>query len=205
MARVLAVLGQKGGSGKSTILLSLAVEAMKNGRSVTIIDIDPQGTASKWGDRREAEQPVVVSAQAERLDKVMADITTDLIMIDTAGKADREGIAVSKRADLILIPCRPNMADVETLAAISELLALSRSTSKAAVVWNGALNPNDARISEAGGLVENLGLATSPCVIVSRVAFADALIAGQTASEIEPSGKAATEMGALYTWAMERI
>lgn len=205
MSRVLAVLGQKGGSGKSTILLSLAVEAMKNGKSVTIIDIDPQGTASKWGDRREAEQPVVVSAQAERLDKVLADITTDLVMIDTAGKADREGIAVSKRADLILIPCRPNMADVETLNAISELLALTKSAKKAAVVWNGALTPTDARISEAAGFVEALGLETSPCVIVSRVAFADALIAGQTASELEPNSKAASEMAALHTWAMERI
>lgn len=206
MSRVLAVLGQKGGSGKSTILLSLAVEAMKNGKSVTIIDIDPQASASKWSDRRESDQPVVVSAQAERLDRVIADTKgVDLIMIDTAGKADREGIAVSKRADLILLPCRPTITDVETLGAISDILRLTGATSKAWVVWNAALNPTDARISEAAEVVAEKGLSVSPCVIAQRVAVADAMVAGMTASELDPASKAATEMAALYAWAMERI
>ena len=109
--RVVAMLGQKGGSGKSTVGVSLAVEAIRAGKTVTIIDIDPQQTSSKWGDRRGGSSPTVVSAQAERLTKTLEGIDPDhLVIIDTAGKADREGIAVSKVADLILLPSRPLIA-----------------------------------------------------------------------------------------------
>lgn len=204
--RVVAMLGQKGGSGKSTVGVSLAVEAIRAGKTVTIIDIDPQQTSSKWGDRRAGSSPTVVSAQAERLTKTLEGIDPDhLVIIDTAGKADREGIAVSKVADLILLPSRPLIADVETLGAISELLRLTDSRKKAYVLWNAAVSPTDGRIAEAAGLVEEHSLNICPHVIVQRVAVADALVAGMSAAELDPTSKAAAEMTTLYGWAMERL
>src|SRR4249920_1938204 len=61
-----AVIAQKGGVGKTTLALHLAVEAAKGGR-VVIIDTDPQASAAQWADERQAPQPAVVTCPASRL------------------------------------------------------------------------------------------------------------------------------------------
>ncbi len=45
--RVVSILARKGGTGKSTAARCLAVEALKSGRRVVIIDLDPQATGHK--------------------------------------------------------------------------------------------------------------------------------------------------------------
>ena len=57
---IIAVVAEKGGVGKTTIALDLAVTALQKGRTVAVIDVDPQATASKWTDRRASEHPWVV-------------------------------------------------------------------------------------------------------------------------------------------------
>src|SRR6266446_3560831 len=64
---IIAIIAQKGGSGKTTLAVSLAVAAKKTGKSTAVIDLDPQATATKWADRRVDKELVVTSAQAARL------------------------------------------------------------------------------------------------------------------------------------------
>ena len=61
--QTLSLIAQKGGTGKTTLALSLAVAAEAAGKTTLIIDLDPQASACKWGDRRTGEAPTVMDAQ----------------------------------------------------------------------------------------------------------------------------------------------
>ena len=63
----IALVSQKGGSGKTTLALHLAVASAQTGRHAAIIDLDPQASAAHWADRREAALPTVLAAPASRL------------------------------------------------------------------------------------------------------------------------------------------
>ena len=68
MARVVALTGQKGGSGKSPVATSLAAEAPERGLLVVLADLDPQGSARTWGSvalEQGHEAPAVVAMGPE--------------------------------------------------------------------------------------------------------------------------------------------
>ena len=122
---VIAVIAQKGGTGKTTLTLALAVAAQLAGKVTAIIDLDPQATASNWSDRREADSPVVVSAQPARLPHVLTSAEASgatMVLIDTPPRAEQAALAAAKAAQLILIPCRPAIYDLETVATTLELV-----------------------------------------------------------------------------------
>ena len=127
--KILAVIGQKGGSGKTTTALGLAVEAVKAGRRVAVVDLDPQATAAKWGDRREdKENPAVVSCQASRLSQVLDAAKgqgVELAIIDTPAKSSEASIAAAKAASRVLLPIQPHLFDIETLESVAEILTLA--------------------------------------------------------------------------------
>ncbi len=67
--RVISFVTQKGGTGKSTLAVNLAVTAEANGERVCILDLDPQGTSAAWYETRAAETPSVLDHdQAGQLD-----------------------------------------------------------------------------------------------------------------------------------------
>jgi chromosome partitioning protein len=68
----ISILGQKGGTGKTTVALGLAVAAFRAGKVVAVIDLDPQASAANWKDRRTDDAPAVVSAQSSRLKQTLA-------------------------------------------------------------------------------------------------------------------------------------
>src|SRR4051812_34962593 len=89
--KTIALLSQKGGSGKSTIATHLAVCAERDGKGVAIFDIDPQASAISWAQRRKSESPPVVRAtpvQLPGLLRTAKEQKADLIIIDTAGRSD---------------------------------------------------------------------------------------------------------------------
>ena len=106
---IIAVIAQKGGTGKTTLTLALAVAAQLAGKVTAIVDLDPQATASNWSDRREAESPVVVSAQPARLPHVLTSAETSgaaMVLIDTppACRAGSPGGSKSRPPDSDPLP-----------------------------------------------------------------------------------------------------
>jgi len=128
----ISLVSQKGGTGKSTILLGLAVAAARAGHDVAVIDVDPQATAANWKDRREAENPAVVSAQASRLRQtldVARENGVEYAFIDTAGRLDDSALNAVRLSNLVLTPTRANIAEVETLPKVKDMIALAGNTS----------------------------------------------------------------------------
>lgn len=199
--QILAIIGQKGGNGKTTTALGLAVAATNYRRAVAVIDLDPQATASNWSDRREAENPAVVSCQVSRLTRVLeaaAKQGADLAIIDTPGKSTDTAIAAAKAADLVLLPIQPQLFDIETLGSVKDILTLAGNP-PAAVLVNRAPVQGKRHI-ETLEAAAAAGFLVCPVVIFARGAHGDAGNVGQAAAEYDPKGKAGQEMLELYRY-----
>ena len=131
--KIVSIINQKGGAGKTTLALHIAVASSLAGLNTAIIDLDPQASAANWGDRRAERVPVVRSAHASRLAHELRQIQEaggDMVVIDTAPHADSAALEAAQMSDLILIPCRPSYFDLE---AMTNTLGLLRTTGKPAM------------------------------------------------------------------------
>jgi chromosome partitioning protein len=199
--KVVAVEAGKGGSGKTTTTLNLAVAAGIAGKTVVVIDLDPQASAAGWKDTRPADTPVVISVPPTRLPQALQaarDGGADLVLIDTAPHSEGAALAAAKSADLILIPTRPGILDRR---AISTTADVAKIAGRPVFVVLNAMPPGATRLLEDARAAARVhGLDVAPVVIEQRAALSHSLTAGQTAQEYEPAGKAAEEISRLYEW-----
>ncbi len=196
--KTLAIISQKGGAGKTTLALHLAVAARIKKKTAAIIDLDPQASAANWGDSREDEYPAVVSSQPARLSKVLAaasEAGAKLAIIDTAPHSESAALAAARASDLVIIPCRPAILDLRAIGSTVDLVNLAKA--KACIVLN-AVPSRGTLAEEAVEAVSSYGVKVLPVRVGQRAAFVHALTAGKTAQEYEPNGKAAKEIKDLY-------
>src|SRR3954447_16444308 len=100
--KIISVVCQKGGAGKTTIATNLAVLAERAGYPTVLFDLDPQATAAKWGDKRDGTPSDVVAAQAGRLGRLLEEVRQQgagLVIIDTAPTVDNAALEATKAAD----------------------------------------------------------------------------------------------------------
>src|SRR5438067_13080073 len=147
---VLALVTQKGGSGKSTLAVGLAVAAMENGERVAFVEADPQGTISKWKERRGNPYPRVVRvADPAEIEGALSRLEAEGIwlgIVDTAATNNALAMRAIAMADLCLMPVRPSPAAIQ--AAIPTLIAIRMLNRRFAVVPHQT-HPIDRRCSEA--------------------------------------------------------
>lgn len=194
-----AVVSQKGGSGKSTLSECLAVQAAVEGHKVALVDIDPQATCASWADRREANDVEVVAAPFSRLRAVLrgaAEQGFDVVIIDTPPRTSEPALVAAKAANLVLIPVQPTTNDLETLLALRNVIGLAGNPASY-VVMSRAL-PRGPRHLEGMRAAELCEFEPCPEVIYQRSAYQDAPALGLSAPELEPRGKAAREITALW-------
>jgi len=197
--QTITLIAQKGGTGKTTLALSLAVAAEAAGMATLIIDLDPQASACKWGDRREADGPTVIDAQPARLTSALQraeDAGVDLVVVDTPARVEQAAAEAAKVADLVIVPCKPSIYDLETLHTTFELVR-NRAHRPPVVVLN-AVAAQGSRHEQATEAIRAMGIAVCPATIGQRVAFEYAAQLGLSASEYEPGGKADAEVRQVY-------
>ncbi len=203
--RVLALASQKGGSGKTTLSGHLAVQAQRAGAGpVVLIDVDPQGSTTEWWNEREAEYPALAQTSVARL-------ATDLLLlrqqgfklavIDTPPAITLAIQSVIQVAELVVVPTRPSPHDLRAVGATVELC---ERAGKPLIFVVNAATPNARITSEAAVALSQHGT-VAPVILHQRTDFAASMIDGRTVMEVDPTGKSAIEVGALWTYVSERL
>lgn len=196
--QIITLAAQKGGVGKTTLAVNLAVAAQAAGIKTALFDLDPQESATAWSERRTAELPHVEPISARRLNQAIDAAEANgfaLTIIDTPPAAGSEAAAAAQRADLIVIPCRPSLIDLDAIKRTAQLIT---STGRpGAVVLNAAPPTATTLLDDARTLAEATGLRVARVVLRERSAYRAAWPYGLGVIEHEPKGKAAQEVAAL--------
>jgi chromosome partitioning protein len=201
--RTLAVLSRKGGTGKTTVALHLAVSAFHAGRATLVCDMDPQRSALDWRREREREGPAVIEAKVGALftaRQAAARAGADLMVLDTRPSSDMECAEAVRYADLCLVVVRPCFFDLRAIERTVELVA--NMNRKGLFVLNQApIRKHGAeplQIRETVQALEAFGLPVANVGLRFRSAYQNAVRLGLAAQEFEPGCNAAIEIGALW-------
>jgi len=209
--RTIVLATQKGGSGKSTLTIGLALAAQKAGHNVRLIDTDPQATLSSWQCRRGLAEPLVEAIYiVDDLDKRLLALErggVTLTIIDTASGMSRATAAAIRYADLCLVPARPCIADIEaTKPTLHEVRACNKPFAfvlNQAPIRGQRLNAASRALGGEGS-ADIADLLAQP-FIVMRNDHQDALSAGLAVSEYAPLGKSTEEISDLWRWVEARL
>jgi chromosome partitioning protein len=199
--KVIAIVSQKGGSGKTTLAVHLATRAAQAGLESCVVDTDPQATAAAWSDWRGDFLPVVVTSPPARLARTIESARkngVNFIVIDTPPHADAAAREAIKVADIVLVPTKPRAFDLHALEPIGDLVSFTKTP--AFVVLNAVPSGATVLTEEARSTAKTMGLQMCPVELGDRAAFHRSSAKGETAAEIDPTGKAAKEIEALWKW-----
>ena len=123
--KIVAVLNQKGGSGKTTISINMAASLSANGDNVLLIDADAsQGSASTWASINEGHYFDTVTVQAAQIKNYLErnETTYDYVIIDCPPRADKDAGKFVAVASLVLIPVQPSPYDVWACAELIDII-----------------------------------------------------------------------------------
>lgn len=199
---IITVAQQKGGSGKTTVAAHLAVAFARGGKTVGILDVDPQGSLGEWFERREqalGEDGVGLSFRtasgwgARREAKQLAR-DCDIVVVDTPPKSDLEIRPAIEMADLVVVPVQPTPVDIWATTPTLEMAAKERTGSL--IVINRAISRAllTAEMIAAAG---ELGHAIADTHLGNRVAYPQSMGEGRTVLETATGSAAAEEVAAL--------
>jgi chromosome partitioning protein len=202
---IIAIAGQKGGAGKSTIAISIAAEGVARGQSVLLVDADPQGTARTWGDvAAEAghKTPTVIAMGATmhkpgQLSKAREGY--DLVVIDCPPRHGEIQRSALMACDLVVLPCGQSAADAWALTTSLELVGEAKTVRAdllATIVLNKVM-PRTALGKGARDVLSESGLPVLRTELCHRVSYQEAIGAGQGVTAFD-RGEAALEIQKLF-------
>jgi len=195
---VILVGGQKGGVGKTTIASNLVVLLARRSLDVCLLDADPQASSARWAERRSEQQPQRPVVHCVQKSGDVRTAAADLagryrhIVVDAGGRDSKELRSALLAADVFVTPLRASQLDLETLAALGEVVS-------ATLLYNPSLRrhsvlsiaPSNPRIREVADAREALGevydelLPLLSTVVRERKAYRDAVLVGLGVVELD--------------------
>ncbi len=206
---IVAVIGEKGGTGKTTFSTNLAGLRAVAGRDVLVVDADRQGSASYWAEARGGKglKPVAcVQKFGDGLARAVRDMSRryEDIVIDIGAGDSKEIEGALRVADRAIIPVQPTGLDVWTLGLLDDRIAEAKVANDGLRAWvvinRASPNPRDGDTQQAHNAISNCeNIKVAAVVVRDRVSFKRAVPAGMVVSEYKPSdSKAMEEMDKLY-------
>ena len=201
--KTVALISRKGGSGKTTLAVALAVAHEQAGGVAVVVDLDPQGSARTWSELRRHKSPLVASARPQTLVRVLQAARSagaTLALVDTGPREGGGTREAARQADFVLIPSRPAAYDLATVP--DTLAAIAPDETPAAIVLT-CCPPRGPLPMQAAEYIRGIGAALAPVTVVQRIAHVYAGIAGLTALETAPDTPAAREIRELHLWTVQ--
>lgn len=204
----ITVTQQKGGSGKTTHTANLAVGLVKAGKSVAIIDTDPQGTLGRWFMTRHdvLEDPGMefTTSSAWGIGYEIGKIakTHDIVLVDTPPKADIDLRPALREAVLAIIPVATSHVDLWATESVLEIARQSNTPTMLVLNRTRAGTRLGIEVAEKAAEID-AGLAEA--TLANRIIFAEALGKGLGVQDVAPKGPAAVEVAALAREVLDRL
>jgi len=210
-AKIVTIAQQKGGAGKSTLAIQLAVAWSQMGYSVALVDIDPQGSVYTWDQVRYEvygdDMPDSPSVRAitgwrtaAEVDRLKRDF--DIVVVDSPPHAETESKIAIRSADLVLIPCQPSPIDLWATKPIIDL-AVNEDTPTMTI-----LNRVNSRANITGQIkskAKQLDTVLAKTPLGNRVGYAESILNGQGVTEYAKSSDAAKEISSLSSEVLKML
>lgn len=201
--KTIAIISQKGGTGKTTLAVSLATAALKAGQVAIIADIDQQASSATWANIRKSKHPELTRPMVKYVPpSLISDVVSaaekgsaDYLIIDTAPHSEGGALDAAKLADIVIITCRPGILDLMAIKNSHQIAKFAETN--AICVLTFARTGAKANF-EANNILNKSGLEVAPVTIGQRVAYSHAITNGLGVVEFQPKSEASKEVQKLF-------
>ena len=202
LSKVITISQQKGGTGKTTLAVHLALAFIKyHNLKVAIIDTDPQGSLGKWFMIRDEKKISndnltfkTASLWGAQYESKSLKKDNDIVIIDTPPKIESDARPSIESADLVLIPMAASHVDFWATGAIVEI---AKKANKKILIQINRSNQRSKLISKTNDFIKGLNLSATKTIIGNRQIFAASMGEGKTAVEKQKSSNAVDEIKKL--------
>tara|TARA_B100001123_G_scaffold449883_1_gene617297 strand:+ start:67 stop:705 length:639 start_codon:yes stop_codon:yes gene_type:complete len=210
LSKVITIAQQKGGTGKTTLAVHLALAFVKyHNLKVVIIDTDPQGSLGKWFMVRSKKNSLnknltfkTASLWGAQYESKTFKQDNDIVIIDTPPKIESDARPSIEAADLVLIPMTPSHVDFWATEAIIEI---AKKAGKKVLIQINRANQRSKLINKTNEYIKSIKVEATGVIIGNRQIYPSSMGDGKTAVEKQKQSKAVDEIKKLSEQILSEI